>query len=337
MFYFQVIDAQDASWDEKLKTIPTCDFYHTRFFHLLDNAFASKLLVFKNETNLIVLPVVIRPIENTNYNDITSVYGYAGPLFQFENETAKAALLEFFKNQFFDFCKQENIVTVFSRLHPFIPQEEVLLGLGEVVLLNKTVAVSLHPHEVLEKKGYGASTRNQINKLRKQEVRPQWVTDDKSIAEFHGIYCETMQRLNAAPFYYFSFDYFKDFLNNAMFQARLMVVKVDDVVVAGAIFTQMNGIMQYHLSGLGEAYTKSNMMKLIIDEARHWGAAQKLKVLHLGGGLAGRDDDSLFLFKSSFSKEYHQFAIWKYVVNPYVYASLAKNKPKSSFFPLYRS
>ena len=64
------------------------------------------------------------------------------------------------------------------------------------------------------------------------------------------------------------------------------------------------------------------------------------KFFNLGGGLGGRDDDSLFDFKSSFSKDFKEFKLWKYIVKQDVYDDLVAKKgvpEDSDFFPLYRS
>ena len=102
------------------------------------------------------------------------------------------------------------------------------------------------------------------------------------------------------------------------------------------------------LKGYGEIVPLNNTvtidlslspMKLIIDEARLFGMSIKLKYLHLGGGVGGVND-SLFYFKSGFSKNYHQFKVWREIINEDVYIHLTKDRfkesSKSSYFPLYR-
>jgi len=97
--------------------------------------------------------------------------------------------------------------------------------------------------------------------------------------------------------------------------------------------------MQYHLAGTKEEYSKDTPMKLIIDEARLYGNQNRLKFLHLGGGLNGSDDDSLFRFKSGFSKKKSQFRTWEYIVNETIYKELVSKNgvSNSTFFPLYRA
>ncbi len=66
---------------------------------------------------------------------------------------------------------------------------------------------------------------------------------------------------------------------------------------------------------------------------------------NLGGGVGSRED-SLFQFKSCFSKNYKDFKVWKYIVNQEVYNELIAKKQKRehanlndaclNFFPSYR-
>ena len=126
-------------------------------------------------------------------------------------------------------------------------------------------------------------------------------------------------------------------MNNQDFDAKLLIAVKDNKVIAGAIFTLTDKIMQYHLAGTTEEYIRETPMKLILDEARLYGNGTSAENLHLGGGVGGHDDDSLFRFKSGFSKDFKQFSVWKYVVNQEVYDELSKDKEVSDFFPLYRS
>ena len=98
--------------------------------------------------------------------------------------------------------------------------------------------------------------------------------------------------------------------------------------------------MQYHLAGTSKEFLKDTPMKLLLDEARLIGNEIGLDYLHLGGGVGGSDEDSLFRFKSGFSSYRCQFKTWQYIVEPDAYNILVSQRTKnkdSSFFPLYRS
>ncbi|CAA7193886.1 GNAT family N-acetyltransferase [Chryseobacterium potabilaquae] len=338
MFNFEVIQNNSPRWNEIVKQAKVFDFHHTSYFHQIDTDFDTQLLYFYSDNEFIALPVVIRPIEGTKYVDLTSVYGYSGPLSYFNNDVSKNELIHFFKTSFIDYCTQNNIISVFSRLHPLISeQKDILGGLGEILDLNKTVSIDLTIDQVEQRQAYRKSLKSELNQLRRKEIIVESVSTSHDIDAFIAIYYETMDRVSASPNYYFSKKYFYDFLNNDDFQARLLVAKNNDKVIAGAIFTHTDKIMQYHLAGTTEEYIKDTPMKLILDEARLVGNESSAESLHLGGGVGGSDDDSLFKFKSAFSKNFKQFSVWKYIVNTEVYDQLSKDKEHSNFFPLYRS
>ena len=50
---------------------------------------------------------------------------------------------------------------------------------------------------------------------------------------------------------------------------------------------------------------------------------QGFKYYNLGGGLGGKED-SLFKYKSSFSKDFRDFQIWRYEVNKKAYDELSE-------------
>ncbi|QFG53730.1 GNAT family N-acetyltransferase [Chryseobacterium sp.] len=336
MFEFIVMDTDSPDWDSVVRQAEQFDFHHTSYFHQIDNDFQSKLLYFKQGESFIALPIVIRPIPDTDYFDITSVYGYAGPIYKFQNDGARDSLKRFFREKFIEFCRDLNIVSVFSRLHPLISQADLLTGLGKVIDLNKTVAIDLTISPEEQRRAYRKSLKSELNQLRRKSYRVQHTESKEEIEHFISVYYETMDRVEAGRNYYFNNDYFLKFLNNPSFDARLLVALDGEKVIAGAIFTFAGKIMQYHLAGTSNKYISDTPMKLILDEARLIGNDSAATTMHLGGGVGGQDDDSLFRFKSGFSKKFKQFSIWNYIVNEEVYQKLSAGKESADFFPLYR-
>ncbi|MGB5355794.1 MAG: hypothetical protein WBN11_03790, partial [Eudoraea sp.] len=104
-------------------------------------------------------------------------------------------------------------------------------------------------------------------------------------------------------------------------------------------------IVQYHLAGAREDYLNKYPLKMLIDEMRIIATKEGFHFLNLGGGV-GNKEDSLFHFKSGFSKDFKQFKLWKYIVNQTVYEELVSKKEAlacrkfwkncNDFFPCYR-
>jgi hypothetical protein len=80
---------------------------------------------------------------------------------------------------------------------------------------------------------------------------------------------------------------------------------------------------------------------------RRWGRERGDRVLHLGGGRGGRED-SLFAFKSRFSKRRHPFYTGRWILDPQAYRELVAGRQRllersgrrvagTGWFPLYRA
>ncbi len=116
----------------------------------------------------------------------------------------------------------------------------------------------------------------------------------------------------------------------------------DGEIIAGGVFIATKKIMQYHVAGTKKEHIKATPMKLIIDESRLLCTQLNLEYLHLGGGVGGSDDDSLFWFKSGFSDLTFTYKTWQLIVNEEVYKNLVDERSKKkvlneNYFPLFRS
>ncbi|MBD1427733.1 lipid II:glycine glycyltransferase FemX [Sphingobacterium arenae] len=341
MYSFEILDVGNPRWEELINASYIYDFHHTPFYHRIDNSYKSLLFVGQDKTDFVAIPLVLRPIEGTELFDLTSVYGYCGPISNRLDFSFSDGFLAFFKDKFDAYCLKNNIVSAFSRLHALIDQHTVFAGFGDVQLLNKTISIDLTLSLEEQRKQYRKSNKSEINQLRKKGFVVEEAKSSGDIEQFVDIYYETMRRVDASPYYYFTKEYFNEFLDNSQFKSKLLVAKYDGQIVAGAIFTMTDKIMQYHLAGTTEDFIRLTPMKLVLDEARLLGNELGLEYLHLGGGVGGSDEDSLFRFKSGFSKDFKQFAVWKYIVDPVKYGMLVEQNnvkdKESCFFPLYRS
>jgi len=237
------------------------------------------------------------------------------------------------------------IISVFSRLHPNVNNEKIFRNFGLVKRQNQVVQVDLGLSRELQRRGYRKSTKSDINQLVKRKgyvCSTVESTDKNSIQEFIVIYHDTMKRVGAKQDYYYDFDYISALLNTEAFKSVLYCAYKDEVMVAGAIFVYCQGNVQYHLAGTHADFLHDTPMKLIIDKAISDGTAKKFSRMNLGGGLTSAEDDSLFRFKSGFSKNFKTFCVWNLIVDDIVYGDLVSKNIVSSktardFFPLYRA
>ncbi len=328
-------------WTAVLREMDSYDFYHTYDYHNISlNADCEKplLLVYTNDDTIIALPLLLRLIPDTEYYDFTSVYGYAGPLSKnidltFDNSRFKTELLNYFKSK--------NIVSIFSRLHPYLEEQTCILSkFGDIISLGRVVNIDVTLPLDESRRVYQKSLKNQVNKLRKTCCVRKAKTKEEVLA-FIDIYHENMTRLDADKYYFFEADYFLNFLEQSDFKTDIMLIEELETgnIIAGSMFVKTNGFVQFHLSGTRTDYLRLRPSKLFLDEMRIEATNKNFKYFNLGGGF-GSNEDSLFEFKSAFSKDFRNFKIWKYIANESVYDSLVSknnNAKKTEYFPLYRT
>lgn len=333
-------------WNDTLALIEQVDFYHTYDYHQLskNDDELPILIKYTDGSTTLVLPLLLRPIQNTTYCDAISVYGYAGVLAVNINEKFQK---EIFHNELKACFEEYKIVSVFSRLHPYIDyQKQLLEGLGSITTLGKVVYIDLKESLDDQRKMFNRRMKTYLNTSRKTCTVIESKCKDH-IDEFINLYRGTMIRVNADKHYFFSEKYFQELLSSEDFTAKLLLAihKETQEIRGCALFIEKGPFVQYHLSALDEDFNDPSAIKLIIDEMRIQSTKAGFKYLNLGGGR-GSNEDSLFAFKRSFSKKFQEFKVWKYVVDEKAYNMLVANHLRgldendildTKFFPAYRS
>ena len=151
-------------------------------------------MVYKQDETTIALPLLVRKVFDTGYADATSVYGYAGPLSKNVNK-------EFDNSQFHNYLdkylRSRKIISVFSRLNPYMDQQEtVLRNIGKFRTIQNIVNIDLTLNLEEQRSQYRRDTRSRVNKARRL-FRVVKAKSEEEINAFIEIYTETMEKLNA--------------------------------------------------------------------------------------------------------------------------------------------
>jgi len=348
---FRVLQcAQEQEWKGVLAQVAQHDFYHLTEYHRLAEERGegtAYLFAYHEGAYTIALPLLLRPIEacdGETWSDATSVYGYAGPLAS--HAGTPASVVRSFQRSLKEALAARQVVAVFSRLHPLIPQCGVLAGLGECRREGETVSIDLTLPPEEQWAQYRSSLRTRISRLRREGLVCLRDGDKRHLPEFTDIYRQTMRRVNAHRSYFFEPEYFTRLASGLGPALELFVVTLDGVVIAGGLFTMFDGIVQYHLGGTSDAFLKLGPMALIFDTVRIWANDKGARVIHLGGGVGSRND-SLLHFKAGFSDRRHTFPTWRWVVEPDAYRELCDRGTRRNvehgvqwasgdYFPQYR-
>jgi hypothetical protein len=308
----------------------------------LEKTYEPILCVAFQDSDFIAMPLLLREIEETDLFDCTSVYGYCGPVSNLPFENISKDHISYFQSELLSFFKKNHIVSVFSRLHPIYDQNPVFENFGIIRMINKTVAIDLTLPKEEQFSKYRLVHKQLIRRLKENGFSVIQASTNKEIDYFIQIYYDLMNRVGADSSYFFDKEYFYQMLDNSCFESKLLLAKKENEIAGGAIFTFVNSIMQYHLSAETLKYRDQSPTRLIIDEARLLGCEYNMRFLHLGGGLHGNSEDSLFKFKKGFSDIFFDFKGWQLVVDHSKYSYLIDffgidTQKKTDYFPIYRA
>lgn len=280
----------------------------------------------------------IKQFEKFKYYDLTTPYGYGGPLIIIKTEDKEKineSLKEFFE-KYKDYALRNNYICEFVRFHPIYKNWEFLHSIFNIEYLNNIAIINLNKD--LEKiwqnikKGHKYNIKKSIREGCKVEVINNPLK--KNINNFIKIYYFVMDKNQASKKYYFPTEFI-----NAHFKllnAILIEVKYKSRTIGSSIFICGNKIVHYYLSGATHDFKGLYPSDLMLWEAIKWAKGNNFKILHLGGGRG--ENDSLFEFKKGFSDLIKPFRIGKLIFNANTYSKLSRinNKRPSHYFPEYR-
>lgn len=344
------VEQNGEKWHQ-VKNAEHFDFYHLPEYVKLDASIVNGVPVCwigETREGRVWIPLIKRKIPDSiakkkDYYDLTSPYGYPGILFE---KPLSPYMLNTVLRQYMNDASEENYITSFLRLNPlsnpFIWQQNKFV---EQKYHGFTISVPLDDEPEQIRKNYSSNHRQDIRKLKKQGFK--FLLDDMSYYEdFLKIYEESMDRLDASDYYYFSKDYFDKIFDVLNDNVHLAIVTDESgrEVAAGGLFTDYNSVIQSHLSATKTSFMEYAPSKLMFDGVVEWASGSRHRWLHLGGGVNSKED-SLYRFKKGFSPVKNQFSTLRIIhdqqrYNNLNYVALQEcDQAKFNdvdYFPLYR-
>ena len=330
----------------------TCLQYHALAEEADSLASLLHLFHYAEAEHVIALPLVLRSLEDagagferSRWTDATSVYGYVGPVSSDTN--IPEAVIENFQAALRQWLERLRVVSVFSRLNPFLSQRRLLAGLGECEAIAHTVSIDLTVPPGVQRSRFRRSHREAANRLRRQGVACTHEPDGVHLDDFVRIYYQNMRRVGASESYFFPPEYFEQHRRALGSRLHCFVCRHQGEVLCGGLFVTCQGNVQYHLGATLDEALKMAPMKLLMDEVRLWATARGERRFHLGGGATSHPDDSLLFFKKGFAGDIHDFCVWRWILHPELYQQLCDEKHQRNerlavrnvsarYFPAYR-
>jgi len=275
------------------------------------------------------------------FYDITTVYGYGGPLYE---ATDFEKLKQCFDREFKAFCNENSIVSDFVRFHCIFGNQRLMEGNYDIESVRTTIYFDLTEGEKHIWDNLESGCRNNIKRAQKYGVTVEIGRDSRLLENFKELYKQTMDRDNASSYYYFNESFFETTMEGLKNNSLIFAADYEDRIVAAAIVIFGDGFAHFHFGASDRSYSNLRPNNLLMYEIAIWAQRQGKKMFHLGGGAAG-SDDSLFRFKKTFSKTNRlPFFIGRKVYNEAAYSALVKLRIEndkgfnsaSTFFPKYR-
>jgi serine/alanine adding enzyme len=318
-------------------------FYLPEYAHLFElhgDGRACCFVYWESPDRFVLYPFHLRFIRDIpefrhvdpEWTDIISPYGYGGYL-------ASHRVIDWarFFTVFRDWCRERRVVSELTRFHPLLGNFDSCRPFIPTHRSSEVVVIDLQggPEKIWQ--GFSPSCRNKIRKAQKLGFSIRVDETLEHLDDFHRLYTETMDRVQARDYYYFSRSWLESLKELLAGRAVLFNAFREGRVIASSLFLHKGDFAHYFLSGSDPEAYKTGANNLLIQEGAFWFIKKQTIYLNLGGGK--RLYDGLYKFKSSFSKISFIFLVGTKVHNIYMYNELTKNIYTYSIkdnFPKYR-
>jgi len=324
-------------------------YYHPGFLEteaLLLNGEPYVFTFADHSGNLLLYPYIKRRIQFEgfeNYFDITSPYGYCGPIWQ----GADANFRYRAESELCDYLVRDNVINEFVRYHYLFNKEISFSQNIENIRNRKLVIVQTNRiWEDIWNNQYSQTNRRHVRRMEKENYCFYEAYDLLFLNQFIQMYYRTMDHANADKMYYFPEQYFLNLRNSLGVYLRLFLVEKDGIIFNAALFFVFGKIATYFLGARNLDFPKIPGFNYLMSSATKNFHEDKFSLLNLGGGTNDDPNNPLLMFKLNFSKHTEDFYIGKRVHLPSIHRELAEEykrefglkhfELKSSLLQFYR-
>ncbi|MGI6491804.1 MAG: lipid II:glycine glycyltransferase FemX [Pelotomaculum sp.] len=347
---YDVLGLEEATrWKQELATLDTKPDIHFTpgYCGLYRNWGEPRLFIYCDAGTTILYPFILRRVEppwdgadyfDEPYYDITSPYGYGGPL---AGHSAGTTDWDRFYWYFASYCRENNIITEFIRFHPVLCNHRWLVEHLTVQKVSSVICLDTTLSDEDIWSGYKRNNRNNIRKASREGIEVVIEPSTAHFQDFIQIYHHTLDRNDADGFYYFDQDFYTSLHHNLKGNYVYAHALKDGCVVSTELLLYNGTYIHSFLGGTLEEFYQFRPNNLLKHEMICWAKERGIKYFMLGGGR--REHDGIFRYKRSFaSYGLLNFYIGKKIHDPIAVAKLeccfAKHKPvqRDDFFPGYR-
>ncbi len=338
-------------WLKLLNALPASRrdiHHHPNYMSIYEETYneTAVLFVFHQDQDYCIYPFIIRRIEPASKSpcDLTSVYGYGGPISNRSEDLLSPKFLRDFQTALHQWMSANGFVSEFCLLNPLFSQhQQTLVGPAanpayrkEVVVADLTLPAPEIWSRIEERQRKAAALAR-----RKGVVIEHSDLSATSLADFQRRYLDTMEVVNSGEFWKFPDNYFSNCCSCLGSEhVSLFNACIDGKIIASFFHLHMYDTVYYHFSCSDLEYRKLNPTSLLMLDSLLWAKEQGYHNFHMGGGRT-LGHDSLFTFKNSFCHNTLPLSSCTRIVNNETYDALCVSRgldlsAENNFFPLYR-
>ena len=276
----------------------------------------------------VVFAGILRDVPGTDALDVTTPYGYGGPVGPGDPDG--------FYRAYAAWARERGVVSTFVRYHPLFENHRLAPPDVRRDRVADTGSWRLDRGRDLLA-GMHAMHRRGVRKAERLGVEVELGVGPGGMDDFVALYEAAMRRAGADRFYLFESAYWDALaaLGDGLLRAE---ARLDGALVASQLHLASAPWLHYHLGAATHEGLASGASKLLFLRTAEWARERNFEELHLGSGLGGRED-SLWLFKQRFAPgDAREFWLGKLVHDPRRYAELSGGDASADgFFPAYRA
>ncbi|HMA63428.1 MAG TPA: GNAT family N-acetyltransferase [bacterium] len=280
----------------------------------------ARLFVNVQGDSLFFYPFMLRKINqigdrqiDLDYQDITSVFGYTGPLIVNSSDKFFAAS----QNALLEYLDSQNVISEMIRYNPIIKNHKNYTAPGlknEAVKEYVYIDLPNDPEDL--SKVYSSRLQTYLNKADRMEFDVKFSRSKKDVDEFFELYYQHMQDIDVDNYYLFNDAYFDRLYKLIKNHGYLIFSRKNGQILAGLIFLEYKHTSYYHHGARNTDVDNSGLVnKYLFHRAFVRQIDKGLKNCLLGGGASDSPEDSLLKFKKFFTNRSSDFVVGKRVVD----------------------
>ncbi len=347
MVSYQILHTGDeAKWHEYLGAISHKQLVHFPRYARIYERYGDgtgQCFVYECDGGIVLYPFLRRTIEGApGLTDITTPYGYGGPVYECRKGYQPADLVADFRMAFVDYARETKTISEFVRFHPFLANHEHFIGRMDDVSLhcvNALIDLSIGAEGVFQQ--YRTSYQQCIRKAHDSGLQVVLVPAPDFIEPFFQLYSASMLRKHQEGYFKFRRDFLIDLSEELNDDLKCFAVMHQGNVIAVALFLHFRGYLDYFLAASNPATLSLHPNHLLVHEVALWAIGNGVRWFHLGGG-----HKSLQFFKRGFANRSCEYYTGKCIYDRDAYNRLSMAhwglhnrawNENESYFPGYRA